>query len=516
MLEKNITTVAGNSKLLPLSKIVSTRKFQKIEYHSDNLGELPLEEENMAPATTGTLIDFLTRIIVLNDDDAFGVSARGVGEMANDDQKKRYLYEAAMLKALVEDKEIDDLDDDVFNIGVNICAWEQALRGGYYFPPQIYPNDTTMAHYKVMLKRVKAYLEKIGNIIRTGYGSATANGLISGDGDYLSSDTLIDFKVSKHKTMQPNWVRQLFLYRVLLRDELVSPDQIKKLMIYNPRRDEGYLLDLTQIDYGILDFVKAQAEKRSLELMGSVDENIKQLLDLYVNRAISYEKVNLNKQELHSDNLGEISGEGESLTTEQLHQILLFLVDYCYINKESSLNDANKGAGIANQIDDEAGKKLIEYEHAFKRIPIDGELPDEFFVLACQIGRYIIANADGKWVDINANDTDIEHLRILFGRISRFLQEKGMPTRLRVEDTGFTGTDLDHFSDVKEEPFAVDLATDSWALEIGLKDGDQVDADQVKNLKGAEDAEFSEVGIISPRSDNYFYKFKEHNDDEFF
>lgn len=140
MLEENIATVAGNSKLLPLSKIVSTRKFQKIEYHSDNLGELPLEEENMAPATTGTLIDFLTRIIVLNDDDAFGVSARGVGEMANDDQKERYLYEAAMLKALVEDKEIDDLDDDVFNIGVNICAWEQALRGGYYFPPQIYPK----------------------------------------------------------------------------------------------------------------------------------------------------------------------------------------------------------------------------------------------------------------------------------------------------------------------------------------------------------------------------------------
>ncbi|WP_281828559.1 hypothetical protein [Lactobacillus amylolyticus] len=35
MLEENITTVAGNSKLLPLSKIVSTRKFQKIEYHSE-------------------------------------------------------------------------------------------------------------------------------------------------------------------------------------------------------------------------------------------------------------------------------------------------------------------------------------------------------------------------------------------------------------------------------------------------------------------------------------------------
>lgn len=63
--------------------------------------------------------------------------------------------------------------------------------------------------------------------------------------------------------MSPYWVRQLFLYRVLLKDKIVSPAQIKKLMIYNPRRDEGFLLDLTTIDPDILKFVKSQAERES-------------------------------------------------------------------------------------------------------------------------------------------------------------------------------------------------------------------------------------------------------------
>ena len=52
MKEENVTTVASNSKLLPLSKIVSARKFKKIEYLSDNFGAhwkmkiyLPLQQE---------------------------------------------------------------------------------------------------------------------------------------------------------------------------------------------------------------------------------------------------------------------------------------------------------------------------------------------------------------------------------------------------------------------------------------------------------------------------------------
>ena len=47
MKEENVTTVASNSKLLPLSKIVSARKFKKIEYLSDNFGALSLEDENI-------------------------------------------------------------------------------------------------------------------------------------------------------------------------------------------------------------------------------------------------------------------------------------------------------------------------------------------------------------------------------------------------------------------------------------------------------------------------------------
>ena len=481
MKEENVTTVASNSKLLPLSKIVSARKFKKIEYLSDNFGALSLEDENISAATTGTLIDFLTRVIVLKDDDAFGESARGVSELANKEQTQRYLFNCATFKVLIDNKKIDDLEDDVFNLGLEICSWEQGIRSGLYVPPSIYPDEVTISHYKIMLNRAKVYLNKIGSIIRTSYASATENGLITGDGDYLAADTLIDFKVSKRATMAPNWVRQLFLYRVLLRDEIVSPDQIKKLMIFNPRRDEGFLLDLTTINPDILTFVKSQAEKRSQEHV------------------------------FNFDSLGHISNEGESLTTEQIRQILLFLIDYCYINKQFSLNDANKGAGIANQIDDKAGTKLIEYEHTFKKIPVDKELPDKFFVYGCKISRYIIAYEKGKWVDINANDTDIKHLKVIFNRIQKFFEEKGIPTELRVNGYSYVGKD---WNNLKEETYNIDLKKDTTAWIVGLMTDDNLDILQVKNLKAAKNGEFTEVGIFNPRLNTYYFKTRPKRDYE--
>lgn len=311
--------------------------------------------------------------------------------------------------------------------------------------------------------------------------------------------------------MAPNWVRQLFLYRVLLRDEIVSPDQIKKLMIFNPRRDEGFLLDLTTINPDILTFVKSQAEKRSQELMGSANELTKKAVNLVVNHTVSYEDANLSKHVFNFDSLGHISNEGESLTTEQIRQILLFLIDYCYINKQFSLNDANKGAGIANQIDDKAGTKLIEYEHTFKKIPVDKELPDKFFVYGCKISRYIIAYEKGKWVDINANDTDIKHLKVIFNRIQKFFEEKGIPTELRVNGYSYVGKD---WNNLKEETYNIDLKKDTTAWIVGLMTDDNLDILQVKNLKAAKNGEFTEVGIFNPRLNTYYFKTRPKRDYE--
>src|SRR5699024_6250184 len=152
-------------------------------------------------------------------------------------------------------------------------------------------------------------------------------------------------------------------------------------------------------------------------------ELTKKAVNLVVNHTVSYEDANLSKHVFNFDSLGHISNEGESLTTEQIRQILLFLIDYCYINKQFSLNDANKGAGIANQIDDKARTKLIEYEHSYKKVPIDKEVAVKFFDYGCRNSRDIIAYEKGKCVDVIANDTDIKHLKIIFSRIDMFFEE---------------------------------------------------------------------------------------------
>ncbi len=509
MFAKNITTIAKDAKLLPLSKIVSTRSFKKIEYNSDNLGYLPLEKENITSTSTGTLIDFLTRAIVLNDDDAFAASFAGVKTYATDSQQKEFISTVAIFKTLIDNTNIDNLDDAIFSLGIDICSWEEALRShaGIYIPPTKYPDVPTILHYKFMLKRAQAFLAKVGPVIRTGFGATTENGCISGDGDYLLSDTLIDFKVSKRTTMNPDWVRQLFLYRVLLHDDLVSSKQIQKLMVYNPRRDEGYLLDLSEISPDILNFVRNQAEEKSRELLGSVDiESTRKKISSVLSNAFSYKNVGLKKEDFLLDKLGKIPNENETLNLEQLHQILLFLVDYFYINKQFSLNDANEGAGFANNFDDEAGKKLIQYEHTFKAIPLDKELPDTFFITACKIVSYIIMKQQQKWVDLDPNDYDIKHLRIMFDRISKFLNQTGLPTDLKVKGSGFAGNDWKHFTDIKEEPYSIDLKNDSTALILELRNDEKLDITHIKSLKGALDDGFAEVGIFNPRLDTFYYK----------
>ena len=65
---------------------------------------------------------------------------------------------------------------------------------------------------------------------------------------------------TSEKMITADWLRQLLLYYVLLRSEKSNTDEIKKLMIFNPRYDQIAYVKVKDIDYNILDFVLDRAE----------------------------------------------------------------------------------------------------------------------------------------------------------------------------------------------------------------------------------------------------------------
>lgn len=98
---------------------------------------------------------------------------------------------------------------------------------------------------------------------RDAFGASTKNGYISGDGDYLLKNTIVDLKTSNKATMQIYWVWQLLLYHTLGFYNHFNDEKIDRLMIFNARADIVFYIDVVDIDQSVFEFVNDAAEKQS-------------------------------------------------------------------------------------------------------------------------------------------------------------------------------------------------------------------------------------------------------------
>ena len=77
----------------------------------------------------------------------------------------------------------------------------------------------------------------------------------SGDGDYLTSDTLWDFKVSKDEPKSKHTL-QLLMYYIMGTHSIYDEfDTIKKLGIFNPRKNKVYIANISSISPEIIEEV---------------------------------------------------------------------------------------------------------------------------------------------------------------------------------------------------------------------------------------------------------------------
>ena len=232
------------------------------------------EEENVHGSIIGLAVDYLTRLVMGKDSsEAFKISLLGA-TVAEEYGNRNSLNTAKNLL-----KDIKGIDDTSV---INACkivtfdVWfrnrmSAALAKGC---KETNPDKATIQNIQTMVKRSVVFFNQYGPITKDGfsfepakqnnssyfnmlqiskgsYGGYTPT-VESGDGDFLTTDTLWDFKVSKSKPTSKHTL-QLLMYWIMGQhsgQEIFK--KITRLGIFNPRLNTVYLLDMTKVSKDVI------------------------------------------------------------------------------------------------------------------------------------------------------------------------------------------------------------------------------------------------------------------------
>lgn len=238
------------------------------------------EEENVSASVVGTVVDYLTRYMLTGDSEtAFEVPMRGAVKAESYGYKHAtqvaYSYYKCILHKLDKNtiinacKLVYEFDVWFRNpvVGMSVVAKGEAIE----------PDKETIENITIMVKRGLKFFELYGPIVRDGftfeppnsndddYINAIKSGknyggytpyVASGDGDFLTSDTLWDFKVLK-KAPQSKHTLQLLMYWIMGNhsgQEVYK--SITKVGIYNPRENVVYQLDVTKVPADVIQAIE--------------------------------------------------------------------------------------------------------------------------------------------------------------------------------------------------------------------------------------------------------------------
>lgn len=122
------------------------------------------------------------------------------------------------------------------------------------------PDAETISNIRTMVNRSINFFNTYGPIIKDGFtfeGGYT-NIVSTGDGDFLTRDTLWDFKVSNKKPTNAHTLQLLMYYIMGLYSIHSEFQNVTNLGIYNPRLNSVYLLEISKIPLEILDEVSTE------------------------------------------------------------------------------------------------------------------------------------------------------------------------------------------------------------------------------------------------------------------
>ena len=147
---------------------------------------------------------------------------------------------------------IKGLDDLSITRACQLAGFDSAFRAGplaYRPVERIVPDQATIANIRIMVERSLSFFKAFGSVTTDGFtmeGAYTAT-ITTGDGDFLTKDTLWDFKVTTSKPNKDHTLQLLIYYLMGRRSIHLEFQTIENLGIFNPRQNTIYQLPISKI-----------------------------------------------------------------------------------------------------------------------------------------------------------------------------------------------------------------------------------------------------------------------------
>ncbi|RNM36997.1 DEAD/DEAH box helicase [Slackia isoflavoniconvertens] len=207
--------------------------------------------ENVVPGVVGIAVDYMVRFCTGSSVfDSFAISRKGAFRVGKVDLFNKLAAE------------IVGLDDKSIANAIKLAGFDVAYRmdpRAYRPVEEIKPDSQTLKNVRIMVKRGCAFLNECGPKILDGltFEGGYTDIVSNGDGDFLTPDTLWDFKVSKNPPNSRQTLQLLMYWRMGLHSTHTEYQQVRQLGIFNPRMNRIYRLPVGCISEEII----AEVEK---------------------------------------------------------------------------------------------------------------------------------------------------------------------------------------------------------------------------------------------------------------
>lgn len=220
-----------------------------------NDGKKLSEEENVHASVIGMAVDYLTRFVMGTDlEKAFqislmgAISAKTFGIKTAEKEAKAYLNN---IKGIDDNSIINACKIVTFDVWFRNPSAAMLARTA----EETNPDQVTISNIRTMVERSVTFFKEYGPITVDGFTfepKGYTKTVSSGDGDFLTADTLWDFKVSKAKPTNKHTLQLLMYWIMGQHSGKEEYKTITKLGIFNPRLNTVYLFDVNKVPSDVI------------------------------------------------------------------------------------------------------------------------------------------------------------------------------------------------------------------------------------------------------------------------
>ena len=247
---QSVTSVTKQFKQ-PRSGFINPKDFEALQFNDSN----SIQEDNQIhQQIVGMTVDYLTRYLIGQDKrEAFKIQLLGAEIAASRGLECAYMADEYLdrIDGINAEQVIAACKLSTFDIWFRNCSQAMYCSSA----DETEPSDIAIKNIITLVNRSIQFIDNYGPIKQYGFDfqpNGYTRKITSGDGDFLTDDTLLDFKVSKNKLTNKQSL-QLAVYWMMgqLQGNPIFKG-IKYIATFNPLLNQYCKFDMTKLQADII------------------------------------------------------------------------------------------------------------------------------------------------------------------------------------------------------------------------------------------------------------------------